>query len=223
MTKRGEEVVNSIEIINITDLSSKEFKAAMELYNKEFPMEERKSVAQVEILLAQKIYSLFIARHKDFEGIIGFAFVMFHSVPEFTFLDYIAIDPIFQGRGFGTLFFNTIAELQKPNSLGILLEIERPELAENEQEKVIREKRQQFYLRLGCHVLKGIDYRLPNADGEAIPMTLVFKPSGSVRTLSSEVVKQLIVTAYEKIHSDVRNRQEIFASFMSSITDQYFL
>ena len=71
-------------------------------------------------------------------------------------------------------------------------------------------------------MLKGIDYRLPRADGEALPMILVFKPSGSVRVLPSEVVKQLIVIAYDKIHSDVRDRHEVFKSFMSSINDQYF-
>lgn len=214
--------VRSIEIINVTDLSSEEFKDVMELYKKEFPIEERKTFKQIETLILQKIYSLFVARHECYEHIIGFAFVMFNSDPAFTFLDFIAIDPMFQRCGYGSIFFNSIVEIQKQNSLGIMLEIEIPELAENEQEKIIRENRKQFYLRLGCHVLKGIDYRLPRADGEALPMILVFKPSGSVRVLPSEVVKQLIVIAYDKIHSDVRNRHEVFKSFISSINDQYF-
>jgi GNAT superfamily N-acetyltransferase len=214
--------VRSIEIINVTDLSSKEFKAVMEMYKKEFPIEEQKSFEQIETLLLRKIYTLFVARHKCFDPIIGFAFVMFNSDPEFIYLDYLAIDPIFQKCGFGTIFFNSIVEMLKPSSLGIMLDFEISELAENEQEKLIREKRKQFYLRLGCHVLKDVDYRLPITDGKSVPMVLAFKPGGSIRVLPSEVVKQLIVIAYEKIHSDVRDRHEVFKSFMSSINDQYF-
>jgi hypothetical protein len=103
-----------------------------------------------------------------------------------------------------------------------MLDFEISELAENEQEKLIREKRKQFYLRSGCHVLKGIDYRLPITDGKSVPMVLAFKPRSSIQVLTSEVIKQLIVIAYDKIHSDVRDRHEVFKSFMSSISDQYF-
>ncbi|MHB8125024.1 MAG: GNAT family N-acetyltransferase [Desulfitobacteriaceae bacterium] len=215
-------VVYSIEIINVTDLYSKEFNAVMEMYKREFPIEEQKSYNQIKTLLLRNIYSLFVVRHKCFEHLIGFAFVMFNSEPAFAFLDYIAIDPMFQRCGFGTLFFNSIVEMQKQNSLGIMLEFEKPELAENEQEKITREKRKQFYLRLGCQVLKGIDYRLPRANGEALPMILVFKPSSSIQVLPSEIVKQLIVTAYDKIHSDVSDRHKVFNRFKSCINDQYF-
>lgn len=216
------EIVNIIEILIVTDLSSKEFKAAMEIYKKEFPIEEQISVTQIETLLLRKIYSLIVARHKYFNQVIGFAFIMFNSEPPYVFLDYMAIDPLFQRRGFGTLLFNSIAKMQENNSLGIMLEFEIPEHAENEEEKIIRKKRERFYLRLGCHVLKGINYRLPRADGEAVPMVLAFRPRDSIRFLPSEVVKQLIVTAYDKIHSDVRDRHEVFDSFGSSINEQYF-
>lgn len=214
--------IKSIEIINVTDLSSKELKVVMEMYKKVFPIEEQKSFEQIEALLLGKIYSLFVARHKCFEPIIGFAFVMFNSDPEFIYLDYLAIDPTFQGCGFGTVFFVSIVEMLKPNSLGIMLDFEISELAENEQEKLIREKRKQFYLHSGCHVLKGIDYRLPITDGKSVPMVLAFKPGSSIQVLTSEVIKQLIVIAYDKIHSDVRDRHEVFKSFISSINDQYF-
>jgi GNAT superfamily N-acetyltransferase len=206
----------------VTDLSSKEFKAVMELYKKEFPIEEQKTFEQIETLLLQKIYSLFVARHECFKHIIGFAFVMFNSDPEFIYLDYLAIDPMFQRCGFGTIFFNSIFKMLTPNSLGIMLDFEISELAENEQEKLLRENRKQFYLRLGCHVLKDIDYQLPITNGKSVPMVLAFKPRGSIRVLPSEVVKQLIVIAYDKIHSDVPDRHKVFKSFMSSINDQYF-
>lgn len=216
-------MVVRIDITNLTEITSEDFRYIIKIYENEFPIEERKSIKQIEILLSKKIYLLFIVRDKYSKRIIGFAFVMFNNYPEFIFLDYMAIDPMFQRCGFGTILFNTIAELQKPNSLGILLDIERPDLAQNEQEKTIREKRKQFYLRLGCHMLKGIDYRLPSNDGKAIPMTLVFKPNGSIRILPADTIKQLIVNVYEKIHSDVQGSHEIFQSFISSICDQKFL
>lgn len=214
--------VNYIEIFTVTDLASEEFKAVIEMYKKEFPIEEQKSFDQIKTLILRKIYSVFVARHKCFEHIIGFAFVMFHRDPVFIYLDYLAIDPMFQRCGFGTLFFNSIVEMLKPNSLGIMLDFEIPELAKNEQEEIVREKRKQFYLRLGCHVLKGIDYRLPIANGKSVPMVLAFKPGGSIQLLPSDVIKQLIVIVYDEIHSDVHDRNEVFKSFMYGINDQYF-
>ena len=115
-----EEVVNSIEIIATHDCKSKEFKAIIQLYEKQFPVEERKSVQQVENLLSKKIYTLLIARHKYIDSIIGFAFVLFNDQPDFVFLDYMAIDPVYQRYGFGTMLFNSIIEMQKPSSLGVL-------------------------------------------------------------------------------------------------------
>lgn len=222
MLRISQREVNFIEIINVTDLTSKEYKAVMKMYKKEFPIEEQKSVEQIETLLLRKTYSLFVARHTSYKHIIGFTFVMFNTDPSFTFLDYIAINPMFQNSGYGTIFFNSIVKMQKQDSIGIMLEFELPELAKNEQEKIIREKRKQFYLNLGCYMLKNIDYRLPRAEGEAIPMILAFKPNNSIRVLKSEIIKQLIVIAYDKIHSDVRDRHEVFNSFMSGINDQYF-
>lgn len=217
------EVVNSIEIIRINYNNSKEFKLVMELYEKQFPAEERKSAGHIKSLLSLKVYTLFIARHKYIDSIIGFAFVLFNDVPDFLLLDYMAIDPIFQRCGFGTILFNSIAEMQKTGSLGILLELEKPELSNNEQEETNRKDRIQFYLRSGCTLLKGIDYKLPNKNGEAISMELAFKPNPTIKVLPAETIKSVIINVYDKIHSDVPNRHRIFQEFESTIQDQHFL
>ncbi|HBE79834.1 MAG TPA: hypothetical protein DDW65_18945 [Firmicutes bacterium] len=218
-----EEVLNSVEIIRINDYHSKEFKSVMEMYGKQFPAEERKSMEQVETLLRRKIYTLFIARHKYIDNIIGFALVLFNNDPDFLFLDYLAIDPMFQRCGFGTIFFNSIVEMQNSSSLGILLELEKPQLATFEQETTKRTDRIQFYLRSGCTLLEGINYKLPNANGEAIPMELAFKPNATIKVLPAETMKSLISNVYDKIHSDIQNRDRIFQDFESTIHDQYFL
>lgn len=215
-------VVNSVEITKITDFTSSDYRAVLEMYQNMFPVEERKSIQQIENLLDRNIYTLYVARHKYFEHIIGFAFVVFNEEPEFAFLDYMAIDPVFQRCGFGTILFNSIIEMQSVNSLGLLLELELPELAESEEEKENRKERQDFYLRLGCYMLEGIDYKLPRKEGEALPLNLVFKPSRSVKLLTAEKIEQLISSAYDKIHSDVPDRHQVLRNYRSTIKDQYF-
>lgn len=171
----------------------------------------------------RKIYTLFIARHKYIDSIIGFAFVLFNNDPDFLFLDYMAIDPMFQRCGFGTILFNSIIEMQKSDSLGVLLELERPELSNNEPEKTNRKDRIHFYLRSGCTLLNEIDYKLPNATGEALSMELAFKPNSPITVLPAETIKSLIINVYDKIHTDVPDRHRIFQDFVSTIHDQHFL
>ncbi len=215
--------VNSIEIIKITDYNSKDYRSAIEIYEKQFPIEERKSIAQIETLLSRKNYTLLIARHKYIDNIIGFAFVLFNNDPHFLLLDYMAIDPMFQRCGFGTIFFNSIVEMQTSSSLGILLELEKPQLAGNERDKANRDDRIQFYLQSGCTLLDEIDYKLPNANGKPISMTLAFKPNPAITVLPAETIKSLIINVYDKIHSDVPDIECLFQSFTSTIHDQHFL
>ncbi len=66
----------------------------------------------------------------------------------YTILDYLAILPQYQNNGFGTQALKLLIEQEKENS-GIFIEIEKVGLGKSEEENIAREKRKNFYEKLG--------------------------------------------------------------------------
>lgn len=66
----------------------------------------------------------------------------------YTVLDYLAILPQYRNNKFGTKALQILLEAEKENS-GIFIEIEKVELAKDKEEKLLREKRRNFYENLG--------------------------------------------------------------------------
>lgn len=213
---------NNISLQQISDLASPEFSRAMELYNELFPPEERKSIAQIKSLISNGIYRLDVLKDNSLNQIIGFDLVMSNKNPAFLLIDNIAIDNKFQGSGYGSDSVNLIVQTQSENSLGVFIEVELPSLAIDEEDRIIRKKRLDFYRRLNFITLKGIEYKFPVQEDEPLPLLLMFKPSEGTNSLSSEIIKNMIKSIFNNIHYEVNNRKEIFQSFVHTIKDQKF-
>lgn len=123
--------------------------------------------------------------------VIGMAYCRyFERTPEgealhLGYLLYLAVDERFRGHGIGANFYQAvIATLQadaayRGGSLcGVIYEVERPELASNEPDKINRRRRIRFYERLGAHILQGIDYIQPavSDDQYPVPLYLMYHP-----------------------------------------------
>ncbi|HEX9059245.1 MAG TPA: GNAT family N-acetyltransferase, partial [Clostridia bacterium] len=182
---------NNLEIIEggINNLDSVYIK-----YEKEFPACERKSYNQLEQLMLNKKYKLFLLKQMT-DDIIGYAFVYEVTVPNTLWLDYISIGPEFQNKGYGTLLFNTATSYK--DNLGTFIEIEIPE---NEQQ----ERRKIFYERLGAKRLP-IDYMMPTEDG-GYPLYLYFKPFSNSSLFTKALIKESIASAFLYIHSDIPHK-----------------
>jgi len=137
-----------MELINI---DYKEFKA--EIYQKYieiFPEEERKSLETIEKNYNKNI-TRFIKIDEEKE-LIGFCIMNSIENNRYMQLDYFAILPEYQNKGYGT---KAIKELEKvvQNYDAIFVEIEKLGYGANTAENEIREKRAKFYERLGFHKL----------------------------------------------------------------------
>ena len=137
-----------MELINI---NFKEFKA--EIYQKYieiFPEEERKSLETIEKNYNKNI-TRFIKIDEEKE-LIGFCIMNSIENNRYMQLDYFAILPEYQNKGYGT---KAIKELEKvvQNYDAIFVEIEKLCYGANKEENEIREKRAKFYERLGFHKL----------------------------------------------------------------------
>ena len=137
-----------MELINI---NYEEFKA--EIYQKYieiFPEEERKSLETIEKNYNKNI-TRFIKIDEEKE-LIGFCIMNSIENNRYMQLDYFAILPEYQNKGYGT---KAIKELEKvvQNYDAIFVEIEKLCYGANKEENEIREKRAKFYERLGFHKL----------------------------------------------------------------------
>lgn len=137
-----------MELINI---DYKEFKA--EIYQKYieiFPEEERKTLEAMEKNYNKNI-TKFIKIDEENE-LIGFFIMNSIKNNRYMQLDYFAILPEYQNKGYGT---KAIKELEKvvQNYDAIFVEIEKLGYGANKEENEIREKRAKFYERLGFHKL----------------------------------------------------------------------
>jgi len=208
--------LNDIEISegNVNDL-----REVYARFKKDFATNERKDYEHLEMLMVKKKYKLILAKHNVFNEIIGYAFIYEINSLKVLWLDYMAIDVKFQNAGYGTLLFNKIAESKQEGILGIFLEVEIPtEEDSNIKEEQIR--RIKFYERLDAHRLN-FEYQLPTNNG-GFPMYLYFRPSPNVKLLPKEQIKETVASAFEYIHSDVFQRDEILKAFLSTVSDEHF-
>lgn len=208
-------MMNEIDIIegSIKDLS--------QIYNRlerDFPASERKDKNQIKLLMSKNKYKMLIAKDRNSQGIIGYAFVYETENPHLIWLDYIAIDPMFNGKGYGTLLFNKITERSK-DVIGIMFEVEK---ADSVDEKIRKEQERRiaFYQRLGAQKLN-IDYHLPTKEG-SIPLDLYFKPADGINYLSKEVIQKKVSSAFDYIHADFEHRNTVLKGFINHIDDEHF-
>ena len=128
--------------INLVQIDISEFKEKIASYYLEiFPEEERKPVQLIEKSY-QKGYTKIIKIMWQ-ETLVGF--IVLNRVKEngFAILDYLAILPEFQGKGFGTKALQLLLEDEKKTN-GIFVEIEKVGFGKDEKENQFRKRRKKF-------------------------------------------------------------------------------
>ncbi len=115
-------------------------------YLKLFPDSERKSYKQLETAFKKSILQIIEIRSgKHFVG-----FILVNSLDKNGYLqvDYFAILPEFQGRGYGTQALEKLKHMSNEYK-GIFIEVEKLGLGEDKEENDLRQRRMQFYKKLG--------------------------------------------------------------------------
>lgn len=160
---------------------------------KEFPENELKTYEQFRALVEAGQYDVLLAYDSE---IVGYALIFRAEKSKQLWLDFIAILPDFQSKGYGSVFFNKIRQYYGAEYGGMFFEVEIPDGIQKNQER-----RLAYYRRLGSEILP-IQYALPTVEG-AFPMHLMFvgNATGDVR----ETVRE----AFDYIHSDIENRVTI--------------
>jgi GNAT superfamily N-acetyltransferase len=106
------------------------------------------------------------------QGVAGFAVALHVSSMSLAYLAYLAVGSEWRGRGIGSALFRSVvahwSRLRPKPPHWLFLEVERPELAADDDERIRRERRIRFYERLGCQRLDA-DFQAPPL-GPSLPV-----------------------------------------------------
>ena len=161
-------------VSQITDFNRVEF-IYKSLLTKDFPRNERRPLVSIQKMWERKLYDCYQMEEKG--GLLGYAFFLkLEENGQFHYLlDYYAIVSEYRSCGYGSLFLKQLSGTIH-DALSMIVEVEDPDEAEEEEARTARWKRLQFYLRNGYQEtgvtasVFGVTYRILNiADKTIIP------------------------------------------------------
>ena len=171
-------------------------------YESDFPENERKTLVQLEFLMRTGTYYLLLAYDETYDERMGYAFVYPVLETKQLWIDFIAIEQNYQGKGFGSILMKKLIEEAEADMEGVLLEVEIPDGSlGNSEEHSLQLRRIAFYERLGA-VKLDVDYILPSEAG-GTPMYLFHIPVTNVLSLGKEDIYETVACVYRFIHTDV--------------------
>lgn len=135
----------------VRSLSLPEMEEIYEGLGKEhFPANERKPFSAIRKMYENGCYEALglyeQGREKSSEEPVAYAFYVQTKDGKVRLLDYYAVRKEYRGSGVGSVFLNRMKEWYK-NSDCIILETEDLAVAETEEERTIRSRRNSFYLQ----------------------------------------------------------------------------
>lgn len=178
-----------------------DFKALYPIYCDAFPESERKSYEKLSALILGESYQLIVAydTQSGENRPVGFACLL---LDDYVWLDYLLVDPSFQGLGYGGQIFKALIERYQLQKQGMFLEVEKINLNDlNTQRRV------DFYQRIGAFETT-IAYQLPTLNG-GFPMSLFYFPL-LVAMPSTPDCLRAIQLAFKVIHDDVDASEHIY-------------
>lgn len=119
-------------------------------YLKLFPKLERKSLKDIEKSFLNEITKIIKIIEND--NFVGFIITNSLKDKKYLQLDYFAILPQYQNKGYGTQALEILKEQSKQYK-GIFIEVEKQELGKSKEENILRKKRTEFYERMGFYKL----------------------------------------------------------------------
>lgn len=136
-----------MEDIELKDISITEFeKEVYSYYLQIFPEDERKPLELIQSSCEKKYTKIIEILYKS--ELVGFMLLNRVKNKGYAVLDYLAILPQYRNSKFGTKALQILLEQEK-ESRGIFIEIEKVGLGKDTEENLLREKRRNFYKKIG--------------------------------------------------------------------------
>lgn len=108
----------------------------------------------------------------------------------YVLVSFLAVYREYRAKGLGTVFMESLVDFYS-NAYGIIVEVEKIEDASDLEDKLVRERRIEFYKKAGFSLVPGIDYRIWD-----MPMHLMVFPCKAERTEINENIGKIIYDIY---------------------------
>lgn len=139
------------------------FKEFKDLYRKhivkDFSKNERPNLEGFRKRMLQKNEETYIFE----EDGIAKGYCIIDKLQEYVLVAFLAVFENQRGRGIGTKILKELANKYQVEK-GILLEVEDPDFFENEEEKILKQRRIKFYERANFKIVKDIKLELFRVD-----------------------------------------------------------
>jgi GNAT superfamily N-acetyltransferase len=209
-------ILSQIKLSEITDVASREFQEALEIYNDSFPSNERHMEDVIIDRFQKKLYRIFVVHSGN--QVAGMAILYSLSGGDFVLFDYMAVKKEFRGKGIGGDLVKAMIQYVQAEAKKkyLILEVENPEYGNNKNERLARIR---FYRKLGIKQLKQVRYILPPLQG-TIPteMILMVAPEYPGRILKGTLVKKIMTQLYRELYNRNEN-DKLLQSFLNDVPE----
>lgn len=188
------------EFVVLSDISSREFKDAMDIYLEAFPENERQPLEKCEYRIEHKYYNLVVVKRDN--AVVGFSLLYPFRDLHFALFDYMAIRKDYRNLGIGSKLFQETCQFFKMDTpLGfLLLEVEDPACG-SLSERSIRLRRVRLFERLGARAITNFKYLLPPMSA-AYPtkmLLMVYAGDGNVN-ITADILRPILITVYKEVY-----------------------
>lgn len=121
---------------------------------------------------------------------LGYAICAAGNSNGYVLISLLAVFQEYRGQGIGTAFINALHSMYTKKQ-AVIVEVEKPELAETEKERDSRRRRIEFYEREGYYLIPGIDYSIWD-----VPMHLMALPLLASKEDINEGIGQIMYQIY---------------------------
>jgi N-acetylglutamate synthase-like GNAT family acetyltransferase len=210
--------INKMNDVSIRRGTKADLDDVYALMREQFAPNELQGKGQLADLMDVGKYELHIIENPILSGegrIIGYAFVFVVDEYKSMWIDFIAINKIYQDGGYGTLLFNKLLSTVGDGQLNAFMEVEIPYDPADKTE--VGNRRIRFYEKQGAQRLN-LSYRLPTREG-GFPMYLYFRSTNNTTFLSRELLCGVIGEVLTDIYEDIPQMPEIRDEVLAGITD----
>ncbi|NUQ30544.1 MAG: GNAT family N-acetyltransferase [Acidobacteriaceae bacterium] len=176
--------------------SEAEFSDLLSLYEEAFPSSERKPVDVLHRMLTTEQYYFLLATEGDIT--VGFAIARVLSGGTAALLEYMAVAPSQRRRGIGGQIVLATARAVNAPSTTLLMEVESDRI--EDQDRLLRTKRKQFYRALGALELRNLNWVMPPVIATPPPAMEMMVLASGISFVRREELRQWLVSIYVDVY-----------------------
>jgi ribosomal protein S18 acetylase RimI-like enzyme len=190
----------------ITTATDPAFQELLRIYMEAHPASERKSAELLSRMLERPNYLFLVAIEKGV--VIGFSITLCFSGCDACLLEYMAVDANRRNHGVGQFLFTEVTKRPELSGRFLLMEVDSDK--KPTEDSVDRRRRKNFYRRLGCKEIEGLNYLMPQISVVTPPdMAILAFNKSMPASIELPMLRQWLQCCYVEVYGQGPNDPRI--------------